>query len=126
MITIKEVKEKLIDMGKESIGSTIEEVLSRNDELSRLYNTPKRDDLIHEINNTNELIFNVVRRRLGGEPEPWLTAEDCIEFLSDVEFDTEDHEHMAETDGELTAIRELMYLLEMFDEAEALGKWLYN
>jgi hypothetical protein len=122
----KKIKDKLVEMAKDCVNSTIEEVLCRDSELASVYNTSNRDDLIQEVGNTDPLVHEVVRRRLGGDPEPWLTAEECLDYLSNEEFDTEDHIHMAETDGQITAIRQMMLEMGMNDERAELGAWLYN
>ena len=126
MDTIDEVKAKLNEMARDCVASTIEEVLCRDSELAEVYNKEDIKDLPLEMGSDNELVRLVIKRRLNGDPEPWLTADDCIEFLSNEEFDTEDHMHTAETDGQITVIRRLMYGLGMDKEGNEIGNWLYN
>jgi len=44
----KKLKAKLVEMAKDCINSTIEEVLCRHGELSVVYYTKERDDLLQE------------------------------------------------------------------------------
>lgn len=120
------LKAKLVEMAKACINSTIEEVLYRHRELSLIYKTKKREDLLLKVGLTDSLVHEVVRRRLSGDPEPWLTADECIEFLSDLELDIGSLKDMAEIDGKITAIRQMMLEMDMKDDQAALGEWLYG
>jgi len=124
--SIEDLKAELFRRGQDQKQSLVNEVLERHEELKTVYRVSDLNKLLLEVNNEDELIHEVVARRLRGDPAPYLTGAECVDYLSNVEFDYENYKYIGSLDGNIEMLICLMKQCGMDKEADDLFEWKYG